>query len=760
MWGTLARLRTIVTALAVLVVGMTMTAGSATATDGSLPTGYYLCHATTNASSPEEVKNWVTNEPSDSGQASGHAGAGHQNGLDVIPPIPGVLPEGQNWTAYGEQVHALGCRVPVDPEVSFQDSNCVGGSYVAPSVTAPAYTGLNRSTTGTVAPGETYSVTYTAKAGYGIVGPSSFTHTYAAFPAGQADCAQPQPDVRRVPDSESSCASPAGVTSWVDVYTTPYVWDAGQRRWVPGQETGPVRTDETFTAFTDQQYFDACAGDRPAAEERRVPGSEASCALGGVSSWVDVWTTEYVWDAAHRRWSLGTETGPVKSDEAFDAYDDAEYFQKCAPDRPGAEERREPRAEASCELGGVTSWTDVYTTAYEWDEQTRTWVRGDETGPVKADEAFDAYDDADYQAACGGDQPAPDVRQVPMTDPSCTQGGVTSWTDVYTTPYVWSTELRDWVAGDETGPVRVGESFDAYSDAEYFEHCAEHQPRAEKRREPMSEPSCALGGVTSWIDVYTTGYVWEAQKREWVLGEETGPVRAAEDFIAYDDDEYFTKCAPAQPDAEERRVPMTDPSCTQGGVTSWTDVYTTPYVWSTELRDWVAGDETGPVRTGEAFTAYDDEEYFATCAPDQPEPETREETGADESCKLHGVTSWTDTWTTGYVWDPADRVWVLGEEGDPVRTEDFDAWTAAEYERACVTPEGEEGNDEPDREIALAPRDQVGGRQATAVPRVVDAGQARVPGGAGAVGDPRWLVALGLLTLGLAGARRRARTRR
>ena len=339
---TLARLRNIITALAVFMLGMVVITGPASAADEALPTGFYLCHATTNASSPEDVKNWVTNEPSDAGQASGHAGPTHQNGLDVIPPIPGVLPDGQNWTTYGEQVHALGCRVPVDPEVTFADSDCVGGSYVAPSASAPTYQGLTRTITGTVGPGNTYTVTYSAKPGYGIVGPSSFTHTYPAFPAGQADCNQPQPQVRRVPGSSSSCTPPAGLTTWVDVYTTPYVWSTDQRRWVPGQESGPVRTDETFTAYTDQQYFEACAGDQPAPEQRRVPDSEPSCDLGGVTSWDDVWTTAYVWDRGAREWVLGDETGPVRDGEAFVAYSDAEFFEICAADQPDAEERRVP----------------------------------------------------------------------------------------------------------------------------------------------------------------------------------------------------------------------------------------------------------------------------------------------------------------------------------------------------------------------------------------------------------------------------------
>ena len=758
-----ARLRAIITALVVLVLGAAMTSGPAAAADSTLPSGYYLCHATSSASSPEDVKNWVTNSPSDAGQASGHAGIGHQNGLDVIPPIPGVLPQGQNWTAYGEQVHALGCRVPVDPEVTFTDSNCVQGGYVAPTVTAPTYDGLNRSTTGTVAPGATYTVSYTAKPGYGIVGPSSFTHTFAAFPARQADCDQPQPDVRRVPGSSSSCAAPAGVTSWVDVTTTPYVWDADQRRWVLGQAGAPVRTDETFTAYTDQEFFTHCAGDRPEAEERRVPGSQPSCALGGVTSWVDVWTTAYVWDAGQRRWVKGAETGPVRTDETFTAYADDEYFQKCAPDRPAPVERQVPMSDPSCTLGGVTTWTDVFTTRYVWSAQDRAWVKDAETGPVRVGETFTAWTDDEYFAQCGGNQPPPDVREVPMSDPSCALGGVTTWTDVYSTPYVWSAQDRDWVTGAETGPVRVGEAFAAWTDDEYFDACAPARPDAVDRRVPRSEPSCALGGVTSWIDVYSTPFVWDAAQRAWVTGSETGPVRTAESFTAWTDDEYFDACAPARPDAEERRVPMSDPSCSQGGVTSWTDVYSTPYVWSTQERDWVKGAETGPVRAGEVFTPYSDEEYFDACAPEQPAALTRTETGADDSCELRGRTTWTDTWTTPYVWEPADRIWVPGEETGPVRTEELDAWTDAEYVDACVDLEGEqETDDDPDRDPVAAPREDVAvrGSQQAAVPTVVNAGGSTGPVGSSAGGS--WLAGLGLLLLasGLAAARRRPAARR
>ncbi len=60
-----------------------------------------------------------------------------------------------------------------------------------------------------------------------------------------------------------------------------------------------------------------------------------------------------------------------------------------------------PGSAASCELGGVTSWTDLYVTPYVWDDEIRDWVLGTETGPTRVDEKFTAYTDAEYQRLCG-----------------------------------------------------------------------------------------------------------------------------------------------------------------------------------------------------------------------------------------------------------------------------------------------------------------------------------------------------------------------
>ena len=332
------------------------------------------------------------------------------------------------------------------------------------------------------------------------------------------------------------------MNAWTDVYTTEYVWSAAERQWVAGQETGPVRDGESFDAYGDEEYFDLCADHQPPAETRGVPQSSSSCDLAGVTSWEDVFTTEYVWSNGDKRWVLGQETGPVRSGVTFTPYTDEEYFDLCAEAQPAPEQRRVPQSDPSCQTGGVTTWTDVYTTAYVWNATTRTWELGEETGPVRADEQFTAYTDGEYAEACAGEQPAAELREVPQRVPSCETGGVTSWTDVYTTEYVWNSETRAWELGEETGPVRAEEDFTAYTDQEYAELCAPAQPEPIVIEVAGAQASCKIRGSLTWVDVYTTEWVWNAQTHTWELGEETGPVRTDETFIAYTDEELADLC--------------------------------------------------------------------------------------------------------------------------------------------------------------------------------------------------------------------------
>ncbi|HEX6149733.1 hypothetical protein [Nocardioides sp.] len=319
----LLQLRAAVMAVAVLLLGLVVVAAPASADDSSLPDGFYLCHATGQASAVESVGHWSLNSPNSAGVAAGHIG--HQNGNDIIPPIPGLLPAGQNWTAYGQQVHANRCEVP-----------------------RPA---------------------------------------------------QPQAETRAVPRTESGCAL-GGVRSWVDVYYRPYVWSDGAGQWVLGDETGPVRTEESFAAYSDGTYFDLCATAKPAPEVRTVAMSSASCDPAGVTAWSDVYTTEYVWNAAQRRWVVGQETGPVKAGETFASFTDDEFLDACAAPKPAPVIREVAGVQASCKTRSTTTWTDIYTTEYVWNVETRAWELGEETGPVRTDETHVEYSEEDLAEHC------------------------------------------------------------------------------------------------------------------------------------------------------------------------------------------------------------------------------------------------------------------------------------------------------------------------------------------------------------------------
>ncbi|MGZ5398644.1 MAG: hypothetical protein ACXWDM_01440, partial [Nocardioides sp.] len=71
---------------------------------------------------------------------------------------------------------------PVTVNVDFTDNVCVGNEYTEPSMNAPEFEGASQAITGTVAPGETVEVTYTALEGYEIDGESTFTHTFPSDP--------------------------------------------------------------------------------------------------------------------------------------------------------------------------------------------------------------------------------------------------------------------------------------------------------------------------------------------------------------------------------------------------------------------------------------------------------------------------------------------------------------------------------------------------------------------------------------------------
>lgn len=64
-----------------------------------------ICHATASENNP-----FVSETPNTSGALMGHVGMGHQHGEDIIPPIEGCLPDGQNWDDAGEAIWRNDCH--------------------------------------------------------------------------------------------------------------------------------------------------------------------------------------------------------------------------------------------------------------------------------------------------------------------------------------------------------------------------------------------------------------------------------------------------------------------------------------------------------------------------------------------------------------------------------------------------------------------------------------------------------------------------
>lgn len=128
---------------------------------------------------------------------------------------------------------------PVTVNVEFGDNVCVGNEYTEPSLDAPQFPGTAQTVTGTVAPGETVEVVYTALQGFVIEGQSTFTHTYPSEPASVTDCAednQPEPLVRDRSKTRTDCD---GVERREWQIVTDYVWNGSE--WVLGEPE--VRND-------------------------------------------------------------------------------------------------------------------------------------------------------------------------------------------------------------------------------------------------------------------------------------------------------------------------------------------------------------------------------------------------------------------------------------------------------------------------------------------------------------------------------------
>ncbi len=128
-------------------------------------------------------------------------------------------------------------------------------------------------------------------------------------------------------DDRSSCENGVEHREWDEVTT--YAWDG--QAWEPTttiqHDTGWVHVRDLTAA--EKAELNCVKPPQPPAETREVAHSKESCILGGVHTWTNVFTTEYVWDEASFSWVPGQETGPVRTDDVFTPYSNAQ-LKDCA----------------------------------------------------------------------------------------------------------------------------------------------------------------------------------------------------------------------------------------------------------------------------------------------------------------------------------------------------------------------------------------------------------------------------------------------
>jgi uncharacterized repeat protein (TIGR01451 family) len=121
-----------------------------------------ICHATGSEHNPY---NSIT--PNTAGILMGHSGASHQDGRDIIPPVPGYLPLGQNWNANGQSIWNNDCEKVKTGKVKF--TKVVSGGTAVPSDWSFALSGVSgtfHSGDSTTLPVGTYTVTESGPANY------------------------------------------------------------------------------------------------------------------------------------------------------------------------------------------------------------------------------------------------------------------------------------------------------------------------------------------------------------------------------------------------------------------------------------------------------------------------------------------------------------------------------------------------------------------------------------------------------------------
>ena len=125
----------------------------------------WVCHRTPAHYNQQEVST------SSLGEGSGHNDAGHQDGLDIVPPGPWD-PDGRNWNPDNEGIWLSGCAaataVPVNPTVV--QATCSGGVVTTPTVvpaTRPLGVHYTQSPAGPYNGSQATTVTVTATLTFG-----------------------------------------------------------------------------------------------------------------------------------------------------------------------------------------------------------------------------------------------------------------------------------------------------------------------------------------------------------------------------------------------------------------------------------------------------------------------------------------------------------------------------------------------------------------------------------------------------------------
>lgn len=416
---------------------------------------------------------------------------------------------------------------------------------------------------------------------------------------------------------------------------------------------------------------------KPDKPDTKVTDTQQGDCTTAYSSRTRTGTQAYKFDESS--WSWVKDGDPNWNKWIETAWTDEAWFKSCAPDKP--KDIVTPYSDKKQGCTGVyeTSWNMTQT--YSWDAKSRKWILGD---PVKTD-FVDWHKTGDvsneyFDANCKPDQPAPEPRT--KYEESCTLNDVGGRNDYTgTEAYVWNSDTRKW---ELSGVVVWNDPvFTPYTDNQYQKACAPSQPEPKKhveKQEACNLVDYGFDGEAGYVDRDgTEDYVWNTETRTWEL---SGDIKWGDwKLTPYNDKEYFSKCAPAQPNPEPRV--KVEESCTVGGYTHYTG--TEAYVWDDESRTWVlSGDIIWDEET--TFVPYTDEEYLAKGCTEYPGDKVVPKSDHKENCD--GL--WDRNWDVVTTYTLKNHEWVANNpkiQNDTGWVLDRKLTKAEKANKGCVIPD-------------------------------------------------------------------------